>query len=159
MVVFARAAFGLSFLTYGIALAPFVAVLFLTGIAMGVAASGHRPAARAVVGVADLADPDDRLAVRRRLLSGRASCPAGCGRSRRSCRPSYVFEGMRAVVAGRPRAWGALGLGAALALLYLGLACLAFASVYKTAIRTGLIARYSAEFGELTGLARTLSAR
>ena len=39
MVVFARLAFGLSFLTYGAALAPFLAVLFLTGIAFGVAAA------------------------------------------------------------------------------------------------------------------------
>jgi len=33
----------------------------------------------------------------------------------------------------------------ALAGLYLVLACLAFAAVYRHAIRTGLIARYSAE--------------
>ena len=37
MVAFARLAFGLSFLAYGLALAPFLAVLFLTGIALGVA--------------------------------------------------------------------------------------------------------------------------
>src|SRR5271157_1511265 len=39
MVAFARVAFGLSFMTYGVALAPFLAVLFLTGIAFGVAAA------------------------------------------------------------------------------------------------------------------------
>ncbi len=52
---------------------------------------------------------------------------------------------MRAVVAGEPAPWGALAVGAALALTYLALACIFFAAVYKTAIRTGLIARYSAE--------------
>ena len=59
--------------------------------------------------------------------------------------PSYVFEGMRAVVAGKPAPWDALALGAALAVVYLVLACLFFGAVYKTAIRSGLIARYSAE--------------
>ena len=59
--------------------------------------------------------------------------------------PSYVFEGMRAVVAGRPAPWDQLAIGAALAVAFVGLACLFFASVYRTAIRTGLIARYSAE--------------
>jgi ABC-2 type transport system permease protein len=39
MVVLARAAFGLSFLPHGTALAPFLAVLFLTGIAFDVAAA------------------------------------------------------------------------------------------------------------------------
>src|SRR6202140_5841739 len=37
MVAFARVAFGLSFLAYGAALAPFLGVLFITGIALGVA--------------------------------------------------------------------------------------------------------------------------
>ena len=59
--------------------------------------------------------------------------------------PSYVFEGMRAVVAGRPAPWDRLALGGALAVAYLVLACVAFAGVYRYAIRTGLIARYSAE--------------
>ena len=36
MVVLATTLFGLSFLTYGVALVPFVLVLFLTGIALGI---------------------------------------------------------------------------------------------------------------------------
>ena len=59
--------------------------------------------------------------------------------------PSYVFEGMRAVVAGEPPPWDRLALGGGLAMIYLCLARLFFAPVYRTAIRTGLIARYSAE--------------
>ena len=39
MLVLAQLAFGLSFLAYGVALAPFLMVLFVTGIALGVAAS------------------------------------------------------------------------------------------------------------------------
>ena len=70
MLAFARAAFGLSFLAYGVALAPFLAVLFLTGIALGVAAAGLGAAFGAGVGMAHLADPDARLAIRRSVLSG-----------------------------------------------------------------------------------------
>jgi ABC-2 type transport system permease protein len=59
--------------------------------------------------------------------------------------PSYVFEGMRAVVAGKPAPWDRLAVGGGLAVVFLVLACLFFAAVYRYAIRTGLIARYSAE--------------
>ena len=59
--------------------------------------------------------------------------------------PSYVFEGMRAVVAGKPIPWISLAIGGGLSVAYVGLACLFFALVYRHAIRTGLIARYSAE--------------
>jgi ABC-2 type transport system permease protein len=59
--------------------------------------------------------------------------------------PSYVFEGMRAVMAGTGAPAAHLVLGAGLAVAYLVLACAVFASVYRDAIRTGLIARYSAE--------------
>jgi ABC-2 type transport system permease protein len=59
--------------------------------------------------------------------------------------PSYVFEGMRAVVVGKPIPWESLGIGGALALVYLGLACQYFFLVVRMVTRTGLIARYSAE--------------
>jgi ABC-2 type transport system permease protein len=60
--------------------------------------------------------------------------------------PSHVFEGMRAVVvAGKSTPWDRLAFGGGLALAYLVLACLFFFAVYRYVIRTGLIARYSAE--------------
>ena len=59
--------------------------------------------------------------------------------------PSYVFEGMRSIVVGKGVPVTDLAFGAGLALAYVVLACLAFAWVYRYAIRTGLIARYSAE--------------
>ncbi len=40
MLALATGAFGLSFLVYGAALAPFLLVLFLTGIALGIAGAG-----------------------------------------------------------------------------------------------------------------------
>src|SRR5258708_9307631 len=39
MLILAQMAFGLSFFSYGIAIAPFLMVLFVTGIALGVAAA------------------------------------------------------------------------------------------------------------------------
>ena len=59
--------------------------------------------------------------------------------------PSYVFEGLRAVLAGRPFSAGSLGVGAALAALDILLAGYFFARVFRYALRTGLLARYSAE--------------
>lgn len=59
--------------------------------------------------------------------------------------PAYVFEGMRSVVAGRGVSGGDLLWGGALALLYLLLAGWFFARTYRHAVRTGLLARYSAE--------------
>jgi ABC-2 type transport system permease protein len=59
--------------------------------------------------------------------------------------PSYVFEGMRGIVAGKGVIWGDLYVGAGLAVLYVLVAAWYFASTYRSAVRTGLIARYSAE--------------
>jgi ABC-2 type transport system permease protein len=52
---------------------------------------------------------------------------------------------MRAVVRGAPPPWSLLWVGAGLAVAYLALAWMFFAAIYRYAIRSGLIARYSAE--------------
>jgi ABC-2 type transport system permease protein len=144
MVVFARAAFGLSFLTYGVALAPFVAVLFLTGIAMGVAASAIvlrlGPSSEWLIWpIPMIVSPFAGVFYPVGVLPGWMQAIAAV------LPPSYVFEGMRAVVAGGPAPWRTLLAGGALAILYLLMACGYFAYVYRTVLRTGLIARYSAE--------------
>jgi ABC-2 type transport system permease protein len=59
--------------------------------------------------------------------------------------PSYVFEGMRAILAGGAAPAGPLALGALLAAGYVLAACWCFARVYRHAVRTGLLVRYSAE--------------
>ena len=59
--------------------------------------------------------------------------------------PSAVFEDMRRIVLRQPISVAELYWGAALAIVYLVLACWFFARVHRRAIRTGLIARYSAE--------------
>ena len=144
MVVFARLAFGLSFLIYGTGLLPFLMVLFVTGIAFGVAAAGLVlrlgpasewliwPIPMIVSPFAGVFYPVAVLPLWMRAIA--AVLP-----------PSYVFEGMRAVVRGSPPPWDRLMIGGGLAIAYLALACLFFTSMYRIAIRTGLIARYSAE--------------
>ena len=59
--------------------------------------------------------------------------------------PSYVFEGVRALVAGQPLDFTLLAFGIGLACLQIFLAGWFFARVYRYAVRSGLLARYSAE--------------
>ena len=58
---------------------------------------------------------------------------------------SYVFEGLRTIVAGGNVPGTALIWGLGLAVAYVLLACWFFARVYRNAVRTGILARYSAE--------------
>ncbi|MBV9288073.1 MAG: ABC transporter permease [Hyphomicrobiales bacterium] len=144
MVVFARAAFGLSFLTYGVALAPFVLVLFLTGVALGIAAAALvlrlGPASEWLIWpIPMIVSPFAGVFYPVAILPGWMQAIAAI------LPPSQVFEGMRAVVAGKAPPWERLAAGGGLALVYLLLACLLFMAVYRVAIRNGLIARYSAE--------------
>jgi ABC-2 type transport system permease protein len=59
--------------------------------------------------------------------------------------PSFVFEGMRAVLAGQRFSPAGLVAGAAIAVADILLAGYFFTRVFRYAIRTGLLARYSAE--------------
>jgi len=144
MLALAEIAFGLSFFAYGIAIAPFVFVLFLSGIALGVFGSALvlrlGPASEWLIWpIPTFVSPFAGVFYPVSVL------PLWMQAVSKILPPSYVFEGMRAVVSGEPPPWGALVIGAVLAAIYLALACATFAGVYRHAIRTGLIARYSAE--------------
>jgi ABC-2 type transport system permease protein len=144
MLALATSVFGLSFFTYGIALVPFVLVLFVTGIALGILGTSivlrFGPASEWLIWpIPSLLSPFVGV------FYPLATLPVWMQMISHALAPSYVFEGMRAIVAGRPAPWASLAVGLGLAGVYLVLACLAFASVYRHAIRTGLIARYSAE--------------
>jgi ABC-2 type transport system permease protein len=144
MFVLAGAAFGLSFLVYGAALLPFLAVLFLSGIALGIAAVAIvlrlGPASEWLIWpIPTLVSPFAGVFYPVSVLPGWMQAVS------RILPPAYVFEGMRAVTSGKPAPWDQLAIGAGLAVGYVVLACLFFVSVYRYAIRTGLIARYTAE--------------
>jgi ABC-2 type transport system permease protein len=144
MLALAQIAFGLSFFAYGVALAPFLMVLFVTGIALGVAASALvlrlGPASEWLIWPIPMV-----ISPFAGVFYPIAVLPLWMQAVAMVLPPSYVFEGMRAVVAGNPPPWGLLAIGGGLALVYLVLSCLFFFAVYRSVIRTGLIARYSAE--------------
>ncbi len=144
MAALATAAFGLSFLSYGIAVLPFLLVLFLFGIALGIAASGLvlrlGPASEWFVWpVPALISPFAAV------FYPVATLPAWMQQVARLLPPSYVFENLRAIVSGRSPSTAALLGAIVLAAIYIVLASWLFARIYRHAVRTGLIARYSAE--------------
>jgi ABC-2 type transport system permease protein len=144
MLGVASLVFGLSFAAYGAALAPFLMVLFLSGIALGVFAAGVvlrlGPASEWLIWpIPTLISPFVGVFYPLSTLPGWMQAVS------RVLPPAYVFEGMRAVVAGKGAPMDQLAWGAGLAGLYIVAACLFFWRVYRYAIRTGLIARYSAE--------------
>ena len=58
---------------------------------------------------------------------------------------SYVFEGLRTILRGGAVPGTSLMLGGGLAVLYVLLSCWFFKRVFRHAVRTGILARYSAE--------------
>ena len=59
--------------------------------------------------------------------------------------PSYVFEGMRMLLAGHALPGRLLIVGGMISTIQLGLSAVFYGHVYRHAVRTGLLARYSAE--------------
>jgi ABC-2 type transport system permease protein len=144
MIALATAAFGLSFFAYGVMLAPFLLVLFLTGIALGIfgAAVVLRlgPAAEWLIWpIPALISPFVGV------FYPLSTLPAWMQTVAYALAPSYVFEGMRAIVAGATFPATHLLWSAGLSALYILLATVFFVRVYRYAVRTGLLARYSAE--------------
>ncbi|HTS17675.1 MAG TPA: ABC transporter permease [Verrucomicrobiae bacterium] len=144
MLVLATTVFGLSFFTYGLMFVPFLAVLFLFGIALGIFGCALvlrlGPASEWLIWpvpalLSPFAGVFYPLATLPRWMQW-FSCVLP---------PSYVFEGMRRIVAGGLVSGYSVTFGTVLAALYILLACRYFVAVYHHAQRTGLIARYSAE--------------
>ncbi len=144
MLLVATLAFGLSFFSYGVLLVPFLLVLFLFGIALGIFGSAVvlrlGPASEWFVWpIPALLSPFAGV------FYPLSTLPRWMQYVARVLPPSYVFEGMRGIVLGRAVPASALLWGAGLALLSIVLAGWFFARIYRHAVRTGLIARYSAE--------------
>ncbi|MCU1284507.1 MAG: type transporter [Acidobacteriales bacterium] len=144
MFVLASGAFGLSFLSYGVMLIPALLLLFLFGIALGIAATGMvlrlGPASEWFVWpIPALIGPFAAVYYPLTTL------PRWMQYVGLVVPPSYVFQNIRSVMAGRDVSWGRLGIGAGLCLVYLLLACWFFWRMYRHAVRTGLLARYSSE--------------
>ena len=144
MIALATTVFHLSFLAYGLPLIVFLLVLFLFGIALGVFASAMvlrlGPAFEWFVWpIPALISPFAGV------FYPVATLPPWMQVVAHALPPAYVFEGMRAIVAGGGAAAGPLLCGSGLAVLYVLLAGGFFVRTYRHAVRTGLFVRYSAE--------------
>jgi ABC-2 type transport system permease protein len=144
MLVLASGVFGLSYFSFGLVLIPFLLVLFLFGIALGIAGTAIVlrmgpasewfiwPIPAMISPFVGVFYPLDTLPQWMHVIA--YALP-----------PSYVFEGMRAIILHKPFSSGLLLWGIALAFLYIVLSGWFFMHVYRYAVRTGLLARYSAE--------------
>jgi ABC-2 type transport system permease protein len=144
MFVLVTLVFGLSFVVYGLALIPFMLVLFLFGVALGVAAVAivlrYGPAAEWFTWPLPVV-----LSPFAAVFYPLSTLPRWMQYVSHLLPPSYVFESMRSILAGGSASWMGLLWSLSLAVLYILLAGLFFVRIYRHAIRTGLIARYSAE--------------
>lgn len=144
MVALAAAFFGLSFFVYGLMLIPFLLVLFLFGIALGILCSAvvlrFGPASEWLVWpVPALISPFAAVFYPVSIL------PHWMQQISKLLPPSYVFEGMRTILAGGALRGSALSWSAGFAAVYILLASWFFSRIHRHAVRTGLLARYSAE--------------
>jgi ABC-2 type transport system permease protein len=144
MLLLATTVFGLHFLALGVALAVFLAVLFVFGITLGVFGSAivlrFGPASEWLLWPLPAV-----LAPFAAVFYPLATLPAWMQWVAHALPPAYVFEGLRSLLAGRAFPLTSLWQGGAIALLQLLLAGFFYGRVYRHAVRTGLLARYSAE--------------
>lgn len=144
MLLLAIGVFGLSFFSFGVALVQFLLTLFLFGIALGVFASAMvlrlGPAAEWFIWpIPALLSPFAGVFYPISIL------PKWMQAISHLLPPAYIFEGVRSVVSGGATSIKMLAWAVSLALVYLLLACWFFVRIYRQAVRTGLIARFSAE--------------
>ncbi len=144
MLALATLVFGLHFLAMGVALAAFLGILFTFGVTLGILGTAivlrHGPASEWLLWPIPAV-----LAPFAAVFYPLSTLPAWMQVIARCLPPAYVFGGMRAVLAGRPLPVHELGIGALLAVAGLVLAGWTYGRVYRHAVRSGLLARYSAE--------------
>lgn len=144
MVVVASIVFGFSIMQFGAALFGFLAILFLFGISLGIVGAAIvlrlGPSGEWYVWpMTALLSPFVGVFYPLSVL------PAWMQVISYALPPSYVFEGMRAILVQGEFNITMLLIGLVLAVLYVALAQLFFFRIYKSVVRSGLLARHSAE--------------
>ncbi|MBP7055405.1 MAG: ABC transporter permease [Candidatus Omnitrophica bacterium] len=144
MLFIASIFFKLSLLIYGLMIMPFLAILFLFGIALGIFACAivlrFGPASEWFIWpLPALISPFAGV------LYPISTLPKWMQAVSLFIPPSYVFEGLRSVLSGGIVHGIALAKGGALAMVYIIAAYYFLGLVYRHSLKTGLIARYSAE--------------
>ena len=140
MLVLATALFGLPFFAYGL----FLLILFLFGVSLGICTCAWvlrlGPSAEWLVWpVPAVISPFAGVFYPISIL------PHWMQFIGKLLPVSYVFEGLRKIIAGGTVPVTSLILGGGLAVIYVLLACWFFKRVFRHAVRTGILARYSAE--------------
>jgi ABC-2 type transport system permease protein len=144
MLLLATGVFHLQFFTMGLPLLGFLLVLFVFGISLGIFASAmvlrYGPASEWLVWpLPALLSPFAAVFYPLAVL------PHWMQWVSLALPPAYVFEGMRALLGGHAFPRIALLQGSVTSVIELLLASYFYARVYRHAVRTGLLARYSAE--------------
>jgi len=144
MLALATLVFGLDFFSMGLALVAFLGILFIFGVTLGILGTGivlrYGPASEWLLWPIPAV-----LAPFAAVFYPLSTLPQWMQLIARCLPPAYVFGGMRAVLAGRPLPVHELGIGALLSVAGLVLSAWVYGRVYRHAVRTGLLARYSAE--------------
>jgi ABC-2 type transport system permease protein len=144
MLLMATGIFHLQFFSMGLPLIGFLIVLFVFGISLGIFASAIvlrlGPASEWL-----LWPLPALLSPFAAVFYPLAVLPQWMQWVSRVLPPSYVFEGMRALLADQPFPALLLLQGALVAVFELLLTAYFYGRVYRHAVRTGLLARYSAE--------------
>ena len=144
MVLLATGVFHLQFFSLGLPLAAFLMVLFVFGITLGIFGSAivlrFGPASEWL-----LWPLPALLSPFAAVFYPLAVLPPWMQAIARALPPSYVFEGMRNLLNGLPFPGALLLQGTAVAALELILAAYFYGRIYRHAVRSGLLARYSAE--------------
>ncbi|HVP06425.1 MAG TPA: ABC transporter permease [Candidatus Acidoferrum sp.] len=147
VVIIAGVAFGYNVFTVGLMLIPFMAILLIFAMAMGIFISGV---------IFRLGPSAEWLGWPIPLVLSIFSCvfypvttlPTALQVIARLIPASYVFESLRHLISARaisPGLGSHLLLGALLALVYLAIAYMFFIRVYRRNLENGTIARFSAE--------------
>jgi ABC-2 type transport system permease protein len=144
MLVIATGVFHLQFFSLGVPLVAFLMVLFVFGITLGIFASAIvlklGPASEWL-----LWPMPALLSPFAAVFYPLSTLPHWMQWVAHALPPAYVFEGMRSLLHGGGFPAALLMQGVAIAATELLLAAYYYGRVYRHAVRTGLLARYSAE--------------
>jgi ABC-2 type transport system permease protein len=144
MLALATGVFHLEFFSLGLPLIAFLLVLFVFGITLGIFGSGivlrFGPASEWL-----LWPLPALLSPFAAVFYPLATLPPWMQAIAHALPPAYAFEGMRSLLGGKAFPGALLAQGAAVAALELLLAGFVYGRIYRYAVRTGLLARYSAE--------------
>ncbi|MFH0890606.1 MAG: ABC transporter permease, partial [Candidatus Liptonbacteria bacterium] len=135
LLLVASAAFGFSAFSYGFSILAFLLILFLSGIALGILGTSIMlrwgPIAEWFIWpIPALMSPFVGV------LYPASTLPHWMQQVGQFLPPSYVFDGLRSIVAGGEFHLGSFAIGIALAIFYIFIAYLIFLRVYRRAVRT-----------------------